>query len=513
MAKFSQTKMKSPVKAGAIKTKNKKTLTHEGGEAWKFDKKSELFLLAVTNMVGEGSFYESTKERDSRFISLIHTVAKKDPEWIRNFIPYLRNVANMRSASVVIAAEYVAAKGPNGREVIASALSRADEPAEMLAYWSQRYGKNFPAPVKRGVADAVNKLYNQRSAIKYDGIGRLWRMGDVIELTHPKPQDEEHTLLFKYLLDRRHHPDDVQVPDSLRIISSMETLEKSPAEERRGYLDHPEILKEAGFTWEKLSGWLNGPMDAKAWESIIPAMGYMALLRNLRNFDDAKISKRYVDIVTDKLIDPEQVKNSKQFPYRFYSAYKNTNTTRWVHALETALELSVDNVPKFDKKTLVLTDVSGSMFWGASNKSNIQLWEIGAVFAAAVAKNTEDVDLVAFATSSQNTKMPKGASVLRTVEKIENLSQNLGGGTNIWPALTAHMKGHEKVVIFTDMQAFPVNGKIPEVNELFTFDLAGYGKSYAPTGKKGYYTFGGFSDAAFSMMKILEEFDDGRWPF
>ena len=49
-------------------------------------------------------------------------------------------------------------------------------------------------------------LDTQRAALKYDGGGHAWRMGDVLELTHPKPADAAQADLFAWLLDRRHHP-------------------------------------------------------------------------------------------------------------------------------------------------------------------------------------------------------------------------------------------------------------------------------------------------------------------
>src|SRR5205814_5532085 len=113
----------------------------------------------------------------------------------------------MRTATIVMAAEYVAAGGANGRAVIAGALQRADEPAEMLGYWLTMHGRNIPMPVKRGVADAVVRLYTERAALRYDGRSRHIRMADVIELTHPAPRDAGQSALFRWLLDRRHHDD------------------------------------------------------------------------------------------------------------------------------------------------------------------------------------------------------------------------------------------------------------------------------------------------------------------
>src|SRR2546430_16641565 len=97
--------------------------------------------------------------------------------------------------------EYVGAGGPRGGLVIASACLRADEPAEILAYWTSRYGRNVPQPVKRGVADAATRLYTERAALRYDGTGRAWRLADVLELAHPKPADERQAALFRWLLD------------------------------------------------------------------------------------------------------------------------------------------------------------------------------------------------------------------------------------------------------------------------------------------------------------------------
>src|SRR5215510_5194381 len=77
--------------------------TAEGGEGYIRDTKSELFLLAVTNMVGEDTFYEGAGARDGRFRDLIHQVTLADPDWMARFVPWLRADANMRSASVVAA--------------------------------------------------------------------------------------------------------------------------------------------------------------------------------------------------------------------------------------------------------------------------------------------------------------------------------------------------------------------------------------------------------------------------
>ena len=62
-------------------------------------------VAATVNMVSEKTFYEDAKDRDARFEALIHAVTAEDPDWIARFVPFLRDTMNMRSASVVMAAD------------------------------------------------------------------------------------------------------------------------------------------------------------------------------------------------------------------------------------------------------------------------------------------------------------------------------------------------------------------------------------------------------------------------
>src|SRR5437879_5098419 len=197
MTKFSGTKRR-PLRANptaSIRTTNQRTRTYEGGAAFLRDAESELFLLAATNMVGEDTFYERADVRDARLAEVVHAVTASNPSFVARLVPYLRQNMLMRSASVVMAAEYVTAGGEHGRAVVDAALQRADEPAEMLGYWLTVHGHNVPMPIKRGIADATRRLYNERAALRYDGLSRQIRMADVIEMVHPSPRDERQSML------------------------------------------------------------------------------------------------------------------------------------------------------------------------------------------------------------------------------------------------------------------------------------------------------------------------------
>jgi hypothetical protein len=503
--------------------------THGGGVGYERDAKSELFVLAVSNFVSETTFYESASDRDDRFEHLVAKVTAEDPDWVRRMIPWLRDEAQMRSASLVAAALYVKAGGELGRQVVSAALQRADEPAEMLAYWHQHYGRRVPKPVKRGIADAVVRLYNERAALKYDGHAKAWRMADVIELVHPEPKDAKQSALFRYLLDKRHDRAG-DLPDELGLIATAQQVAQRIAAGE----DVPATdIASAGITWERQSSATR--MDAAAWDRQIPSMGYMALLRNLRNFDQAGISEASVQLVIAKLANSDEVAGSRQFPMRFLSAYKAVESERWKPALEKALELSMVNVPRLVGKTLVLVDVSGSMVSAMGGRSELQRWEAAGLFGAAIATRAENADLYAYSSThnggvfrrgrtyghlranadrKERIDFGAGASVFTVLSRIRG-SRCFNGGTQTWQTVAETYAGHDRVFILTDEQAFsggidPGPDAIPLI---YTWNLGGYVPAHNQSGERGRYTFGGLTDKSFAVVPFLEAAKDGAWPF
>lgn len=504
MAKFSKD-ARTPSKL-TVTSAVPDTSTHEGGSAHSYDSKTELFLLAVTNFVREDSFYEPADARDSRYAKLVHQVTDEDPEWVRRLVRWLRHEANMRTVSVVTAVEYVRAGGNFGREAVRDACRRGDEPAEVLGYWLLTEGKPIPQPIKRGLSDAVQNLYTEYAALRYDGRSRDVRMADVIRLCYPTPRDDYQATLFRWLVDRRRDRDDPR-SDGLERIEAVEDLRALPEDQRR------ERLTEAAETfasWEELAGWVPGGMDAEAWEAVIPSMGFMALLRNLRNFDEAGVSDETADHVKAILSDRDNVAKSRQLPYRFYTAWKATNTMRWGEALESALEASVGNVPALPGETLVLVDLSGSMFYGVSDRSSVDRSEIAALFGASLVHRT-DARLGVFGTKHHEISGAWTGSVLRSVGRI--IGQGNLGGTYLHEAIDGLYDGEDRVVVFTDEQAHDW-GRHDQIPTIVSFDLAGYGRGSQPHGlRPGRHVFGGLSDASFKVLPYLDTVRGGSWPF
>ncbi|MQS12930.1 TROVE domain-containing protein [Streptomyces kaniharaensis] len=523
MSRFNVRKAKA-APASPVSTTGRRTTNHNGGPGFVRDRKSELFLLAIANMVGQDTFYERGGDRDDRYTALVRELAVADPEWTLGLLRWLRHGAHMRTAALVGAAEFTRARldaGAHGfsRQAVDAVLQRADEPGELLAYWTSRYGRALPKPLKRGVADAARRLYNARSLLKYDTAGKGYRFGDVLELTHPSPDPEKpwQGALFAYALDRRHRPEEAVPPATDRLLTANRELLALPVGERRAAVtakDGTERLAAAGLTWEALAGWLQGPLDAPVWEAVIPSMGPMALVRNLRNFDQAGVSDVVAAEVARRIADPDEVRRSRQFPFRYLAAHRHAPSLRWGHALETALGHSLANVPELPGRTLILVDRSGSMFDRSGGPTQLNRADSAAIFGTALKIRAAEADLVEFGTTSRVVEVGRGEAVLRVLERFTSL-----GGTNTADAVRAHYRGHDRVVIVTDEQTGPGRwggdplAAVPAHVPVYTWNLAGYATGHGPSGGAHRHSFGGLSDAAFRLIPLLEAGTSADWPW
>jgi len=543
MTRFNQRSVR-PAGHSPVTTTGEQTRTHEGATGHLRDARSELFLLAVSNFVGQDAFYEKGGDRDDRYTQLVRHLAVEDPAWCVDFLRWLRSEGNMRTAALVGAAEFVKARVDNqvqgaqepegyNRRAVAAVLQRADEPGEMLGYWTSKYGRKLPKPVKRGIADAVQRLYNERTLLKYDTDSMGYRFGDVLNLVHasPDPAKPWQGYLFQHALDRRHGNAD-EIPEPLKMLRRRSEVAAWPVEDRRKMLESHDLaptFEAAGMTWEALAGWLQGPMDKAAWEAIIPSMGLMSLARNLRNFDEAGVSDAVAAQICARFADPEQVAKSRMFPFRWWAAYKHAPSLRWAHALEQALGHSLANVPRLKGSTLILVDRSPSMFPGygfsTPNSSDITLAEQAAVFGSALALRAEKPTLVEFGGESKQLTVPKGGSVLKLIEQYGTID-----GTDIPTAVKKHWFAHDRIVIVTDEQTRPgwlpsnmqryggmqetaINDLVPKATPVYMWNMAGYKPGAMPSGSAGRHTFGGLTDHAFRMVPLLEAGRDADWPW
>jgi hypothetical protein len=462
------------------------------------------------------------------------------------FTGWLRGEAQMRTSAVTVAADALKAMldagKPGGRALVSAALQRADEPGELLAYWRSAYGRKLPIALNRGISDAVKRLYTEFGLLKYDSRDAALRFGDVIELVNPRYHLKEYGTwrddLYRYAIERRHNRDN-PVPERLAMVRANAELRKRAAEDTSMLLD-TEALRAAGMTWQNVLSLAGGREEpASLWVALIPLMGYDSLRKNLRNFDEAGVPDDIADQVAARLADPEQVAKSRQFPFRFLSAYRAVPSMRWSYPLEKALNGSLANVPALKGRTLVLVDRSLSM-WGATMSAHSEMvWaDAAAVFGAAVASRAECADLVEFASRPALVKSGAAESVLKVIERFHvgnDRSGPVGMGTDIPRAVRTHLRAdHSRVVIVTDEQSEPgvlpsnvyghygdseampptrIDDLIPQSVPVYVWNIGGLKHGAVPSGHGQRHVLGGLTDSAFKMINLLEAGHDSCWPW
>lgn len=519
---------------------------HQGGQGYTRDTKSDVFLIAATSHdITADAFYEGGSQRVTRFVDLIRTVAVEDPAWTGEFLAWLRGPGNIRTAAIVgaiEAARAMVANGiPGGRAIVASVLQRADEPGEAIAYHLAVHGRNLPKAIKRGIADAVVRLYNERNLLKYDTATHAVRFGDVLELTHPTPTVGHPDMpgyrqadLFRYAIDRRHNRDN-GVPDSLTMIRRNADTRRIIADGDPWALYEADRLNAAGMTWEDALS-LAGPSanKTKLWEALIPSMGFMARLRNLRNFDAAGVPDTALTDVFAMLTDPDRIAKSRQLPLRFLSAHRAVSNLRWAYPLEQALDLSVRNIPALPGRTLILIDTSGSMGERLSQKSELLRWDAAVSFGLALARRCESAGVVSYSAANgfygrtdrltpgrawvQFPQIP-GESLLSAITRWKNDGYFIGGCTDTLSTIReTYSPDVHRVILLTDEQDGGYHtgnpgDYLPADTPLYTWNLAGYAYSNTPTTNRYRITLGGLQDSMFSLIPTIESGGVSGWPW
>lgn len=441
------------------RTVRTKTVNKAGGRAYKHAPEMELVVSVLTTFL-ENKFYESGDERLERIQDL---VTKVKPEFVGKLAVMARRDFHLRSVTTALIGEL--AKNHRGDDLVArvmeKAIERPDDLTELVSY----VGKPIPKQVKRGIRHALLKFTPYQLA-KYRGEGKGVKMVDLFNLTHPNPKfaTNAQKKAWKDLLE--------------------------------GKLKNEE-------TWEaRLSA---GEDKQKVWRDMVleGTIGYMALLRNLRNLEeqaDDKTKKKTAEIIADK----EAVEKSKQLPFRFYNAYINISSRLFRDAISKALEHSMSNVPKLKGRTLVAVDASGSMSGDPIQKASI--------FAAALVKSN-DSDLILYDTSVQEARVVTGAPVIMLAEDIQRMA--MGGGTETSLVFDYAQRSNEKykrIIILSDNESWadydsPQSsyGSYKNQNDCYVYaiDLAGHGTKDV-TGSKVYH-LAGWSEKIFDFMKWIEE--------
>lgn len=337
--------------------KTMRTTNHEGNAAYAMPDRLKLVTQVLTSFFNEKKFYGDNSDEIKETIK---RVIKDDPQFVSNLAVFARREFNMRSIAHVLTS-YLAHE-PEGKPYVRSTVKgislRGDDVTELMSFYLKEFGKPIPNSLKKGIGDAM-KTFDEYTLAKYKGSGKSVKMRDLLCLCRPKPIDYYQEQLWKRCLE-----DNLATP----------------------------------ITWEtQLSA--NGN-NKETWEKLIAenSVGYMALLRNLRNIMKAEPSN--IDKVFAKIADPVAVRKSKQLPFRFLSAYSAIRDLPWngkaIAALEKAVNESIANLPKIPGRTVIAIDESGSMAQPISGNSEVSAESIAILLGIIASRICEEAIVYTF---------------------------------------------------------------------------------------------------------------------
>lgn len=474
MGKFNAVKQPRPTKIVNL----------AGGEAYSQSAELELVSILLTSFV-QDQYYKSADDSMRKVSELL---GKVDPKFAAKAAIYARNEFGMRSITHVLAVEI--AKHISGKEwgkkFFTDIIHRPDDMTEIVAYYfGKNKGKALPNSLKKGFAKAFDKFDGYQLA-KYRGEGKDVSLVDVVNLVHPKAIEKNAKAL------------DGLINGTLK---STETWEAK--------------LTQAGqkaSSDEELTS-----LKKDAWAGLIreKKLGYLALLRNLRNIMDN--APEVLDEALASLTNEAFIKKSLIFPFQYLIAYKqfsamNTKESRKIaDALSDAIDISCQNVKSlnFGGNTLVVVDNSGSMNTPVTNSAHMKKSELGALFGIVLAKAI-NADIMEFGTHARYINYSLKTHSMDFAEKFTGLNK-VGHGTDFSSIFNTADKTYDRILIFSDMQgARSVTSSATAYKKrfncephIYSFDLAGYGSMMFPENRV--YAMAGFSEKIFTIMSLLEK--------
>lgn len=379
--------------------------TFEGAPAAPMSKFSELQRTVSACFLWEDQFYEDGVSIAKRIGDLCRDLPNDE---VLGLALRLRKVDGLRHAPLMMAAACAAKRGsdPIVSKAIGKLISRPDEAGELMTLIAEiegrditDLGKRTPSCARRGIAKAMRKFDGYQMA-KYDRDAAV-RLRDVLRIAHPTPKDEEQSAMWGHLLS--------------------------------GELESPD-------TWEVALSAGEGKREAFTRLLTTGKMPYLALLRNLRNMEQAGVDR---DLVKDAVLARRGAK--RVLPFRFIAAARACPSME--PCLDEAMQESVRYLPMLDGETIILVDVSGSMKQALSQRSDMR--RIDAAAGLAVLTNASSARVFTF--SDHVVEAPRRAG-MGGIDAI--MASQPNRMTYLGQAVSQiNQKPHDRLIVITDEQS------------------------------------------------------------
>lgn len=392
----------------------------KGNLAAKQSNIAHLRRAVLANLLWEDIAYmdgESVSEEIKRLIPLC------DPKDVADLAVEARTFQKLRHTPLLIVSEMCKYKDHSKyvSKVLPKIITRADMITDMLAIYWKDGKKKLSAQLKKGLAASFNN-FNEYQFAKYDRNAAI-KLRDVMFLTHPKPEQGKEEL-FKRVANRT-----LATPDTWEVALS--------------------TGKDKKETWTRLI------LEGK--------IGGLAMLRNLRNMQEAGVDKKVIDQGLSTL------KSSMLLPLDFLKAA--TTNLEFSREIEDAMLASYSKLPKLPGKTLFIVDVSGSMKSLVSESSNFSRLSLACAMAMLAINQCENYELVITA-GNDSTYEGKHALIKypkKGFDVFKQISENRLGYGGIftrqcleWCEKTLGTD-FDRIIIFSDSQDCDrINSKLPK---------------------------------------------------
>lgn len=429
------------------KTKTVRKFTHEGGDAKSTTLINQLRRSVMSCMLWEKEFYESGETIASRIKDL---VAKIPAHKVADIALEAREQMKLRHVPLLLLRE-LARHGTLEATMLYEIVQRPDEIAEFLSIY-QKDGKDQPLSnqAKKGLAKAFTKFDEYRLG-KYAGKKNEISLSDAIRMVHPKPLTMEQASLF-----RRVRKEELATPDTWETNLSAGADKKT--------------------TFERLI------LDRQ--------LGGLALLRNLRNMEEAGVNR---GVIREAIASMD---TRRILPFRFIAA------ARYAPSLETDLEKalfrSLEGKPKLEGNTLVLVDVSGSMDYKLSAKSDMTRLDAACGVAMVVREQCEAVSVITFSERVAVVPARRGFALRDAITGSQHHS-----GTYLGKAIKSiDMREVDRLIVITDEQS---HDKVPNPGVPLSY-MINVASAKNGVGYGDWTHIDGFSEAVISFIQEIENF-------
>lgn len=387
-----------------LNTPTKPAFNHEGVRVTHITPHQALRRSVMSCMLWEDEFYEAGTEIAKRIADLVRIT---DPAIVSQLAIEAREQMKLRHAPLLLVRE-LARNGRAVAAVLERVIQRPDELSEFLAiYWKD--GKRpLSAQVRKGLALAFGK-FNEYQLAKYNRDGAI-KLRDVMRLCHPVPRDEAQAALWKALLENR-----LATPDTWEVAIS--AAKGATAEEKQA---------------TKRTEWTRLLEEKK--------LGALALLRNLRNMEQAGVSS---PLIRQSLLglNPERV-----LPFRFIAAARHA--PRFEPELEQAMFKCLAGRERLAGKTVLLVDTSPSMEAKVSGKSELTRHDAALGLAILLRELCEEIEIVAFSSESAMVPPRRGFALGDAIRGAVP-----SNGTLLGRAVNSVAGRYDRLIVITDEQS------------------------------------------------------------